>query len=535
MQKWSSNFKEKMASIRTIQMEQSVRRRRLNPLHDAEQHVELKIDKPGLIEQFINSYKGRGVIATKVFKQGDFVLEYRGKLCKEDSILQKNKYSDTEEVFLFDFQWQGNGWCVDASVEDKSLGRLVNDDHQRPNCKMKTVEVEGLPHLCLFALRDIDPGEEITYNYGKANWPWRKKVKSTGEVHEQNADHQDDTESLTRKLQQHCSNSLYSHKKAEMEQNTKERKTTMMLVKRAKLAQELAELDALLNSQLDSPHNVGSRLSSQPLLSSDNSVLKKSMTNDTSDCGQLALKRLKTVSSAFATTSSVSHESGNQLVESSHKKSLRKKQATIYMETCSDWSDCTDYSDADYAPDSEESSAQDEDACLYPTAKKPLRSLRYPLLSPVKQDDGSESSIGEKMAKSPKKRTSSTPTKRKFSIDSPNSNVSTPKKSRFEQISHSIKVLPPSKSGGCRVYNKRNYCLYCLQPTSKLARHLETVHKNVEDVALAFQYPKNSKERRNKLNILRRRGNFAHNASVVKKGAGELQACYRPKKIKRCI
>ncbi|XP_070398135.1 uncharacterized protein [Nothobranchius furzeri] len=703
MQKWSSNFKEKMASIRTIQMEQSVRRRRLNPLHDAEQHVELKIDKPGLIEQFINSYKGRGVIATKVFKQGDFVLEYRGKLCKEDSILQKNKYSDTEEVFLFDFQWQGNGWCVDASVEDKSLGRLVNDDHQRPNCKMKTVEVEGLPHLCLFALRDIDPGEEITYNYGKANWPWRKKVKSTGEVHEQNtdhqddtevkstgevheqntdhqddtevkstgevheqntdhqddtevkstgevheqntdhqddtevkstgevheqntdhqddtevkstgevheqntdhqddtevkstgevheqnndhqedtevkstgevheqnndhqddtevkstgevheqnndhqddtevkstgevheqnADHQDDTESLTRKLQQHCSNSLYSHKKAEMEQNTKERKTTMMLVKRAKLAQELAELDALLNSQLDSPHNVGSRLSSQPLLSSDNSVLKKSMTNDTSDCGQLALKRLKTVSSAFATTSSVSHESGNQLVESSHKKSLRKKQATIYMETCSDWSDCTDYSDADYAPDSEESSAQDEDACLYPTAKKPLRSLRYPLLSPVKQDDGSESSIGEKMAKSPKKRTSSTPTKRKFSIDSPNSNVSTPKKSRFEQISHSIKVLPPSKSGGCRVYNKRNYCLYCLQPTSKLARHLETVHKNVEDVALAFQYPKNSKERRNKLNILRRRGNFAHNASVVKKGAGELQACYRPKKLK---
>uniref|UniRef100_A0A1A8RAM5 Uncharacterized protein n=1 Tax=Nothobranchius rachovii TaxID=451742 RepID=A0A1A8RAM5_9TELE len=184
-----------------------------------------------------------------------------------------------------------------------------------------------------------------------------------------------------------------------MEQNTKERKTTMMLVKRAKLAQELAELDALLNSQLDSPHNVGSRLSSQPLLSSDNSVLKKSMTNDTSDCGQLALKRLKTVSSAFATTSSVSHESGNQLVESSHKKSLRKKQATIYMETCSDWSDCTDYSDADYAPDSEESSAQDEDACLYPTAKKPLRSLRYPLLSPVKQDDGSESSIGEKWPK----------------------------------------------------------------------------------------------------------------------------------------
>lgn len=91
-------------------------------------------------------------------------------------------------------------------------------------------------------------------------------------------------------------------------------------------------------------------------------------------------------------------------------------------------------------------------------------------------------------------------------------------------------MLPPSKSGSRRVYDKRNYCLFCLQPTSKIARHLETVHKNKEEVARAFQYPKNSRERRNRLNILRRRGNFAHNASVVKRGAGELQACYRPKK-----
>ena len=65
---------------------------------------------------------------------------------------------------------------LDASVEDNSLGRLVNDDHQKPNCKMKMIAVEGMPHLCLFALKDIDPGEEITYSYGNADWPWRKKV-----------------------------------------------------------------------------------------------------------------------------------------------------------------------------------------------------------------------------------------------------------------------------------------------------------------------------------------------------------------------
>lgn len=65
---------------------------------------------------------------------------------------------------------------IDASQEDNSLGRLVNDDHRRPNCKMKRILMEGKPFLCLFALRDIQPEEEITYDYGGSDWPWRAQV-----------------------------------------------------------------------------------------------------------------------------------------------------------------------------------------------------------------------------------------------------------------------------------------------------------------------------------------------------------------------
>lgn len=36
--------------------------------------------------------------------------------------------------------------------------------------------MDGRPYLCLFALKDIGPGEEITYNYGDSDWPWRSKV-----------------------------------------------------------------------------------------------------------------------------------------------------------------------------------------------------------------------------------------------------------------------------------------------------------------------------------------------------------------------
>lgn len=65
---------------------------------------------------------------------------------------------------------------VDASKEDKTLGRLVNDDHISPNCEMKKIVYEGKPHLCLFAVEEIPQGKEITYNYGSSYYSWRPKV-----------------------------------------------------------------------------------------------------------------------------------------------------------------------------------------------------------------------------------------------------------------------------------------------------------------------------------------------------------------------
>lgn len=65
---------------------------------------------------------------------------------------------------------------IDASTEDGSFGRLVNDEHRRPNCKIKRIDVNGKPHLCLFAIDDIREEEEITYDYGGEDCPWRTQV-----------------------------------------------------------------------------------------------------------------------------------------------------------------------------------------------------------------------------------------------------------------------------------------------------------------------------------------------------------------------
>ncbi|XP_059377190.1 histone-lysine N-methyltransferase set-1-like [Carassius carassius] len=77
------------------------------------------------------------------------------------------------QVFMFEFGYNGKLLCVDAARGDGSLGRLVNDDHINPNSRIKTIRVDGKPHLCLFATRSICPGEEIPYDYGDSDWPWR--------------------------------------------------------------------------------------------------------------------------------------------------------------------------------------------------------------------------------------------------------------------------------------------------------------------------------------------------------------------------
>lgn len=68
---------------------------------------------------------------------------------------------------------------IDASREDGSFGRIVNDDHKHPNCEMRKIYVNGKIHLCLFALNDIKEGEEITYDYGGEDYPWRTQVCCT--------------------------------------------------------------------------------------------------------------------------------------------------------------------------------------------------------------------------------------------------------------------------------------------------------------------------------------------------------------------
>lgn len=131
-------------------------------------------DQPGFEERFISDYIGKGVFATREFKNGDFLLQYKGELISAKEGEQREKeYSSEQGSFLYFFQWKGATFCIDATFSS-GLGRMVNDlPAKKSNCKMKKLEVSGRVWLCLFAIKNILPNTELRYDYGVKDLPWR--------------------------------------------------------------------------------------------------------------------------------------------------------------------------------------------------------------------------------------------------------------------------------------------------------------------------------------------------------------------------
>ncbi len=65
-------------------------------------------------------------------------------------------------------------FSVDASNSDR-LARFINDaPRQEANCHAKTVFLVDKPRVLIFANKDIQVNEELRYDYGVTDAPWRK-------------------------------------------------------------------------------------------------------------------------------------------------------------------------------------------------------------------------------------------------------------------------------------------------------------------------------------------------------------------------
>ncbi|XP_067206712.1 GATA zinc finger domain-containing protein 8-like isoform X2 [Linepithema humile] len=74
---------------------------------------------------------------------------------------------------------------------------------------------------------------------------------------------------------------------------------------------------------------------------------------------------------------------------------------------------------------------------------------------------------------------------------------------------------------------KKYYCFYCKLPKAKIARHLESVHRNEEDVKKFSELPKGCLERKRIIETIRRKGEFEFNTDKILND-GKLHVVRRP-------
>ena len=101
------------------------------------------------------SRTGLGLFATKPIKKGTKIVRYFGPLL--DS--RNKKHEGIENKYLFELNGR---WTIDGSVR-RNIARYINHAC-RPNAESDVSERKR--KVVIRAIRNIQPGEEINYDYG---------------------------------------------------------------------------------------------------------------------------------------------------------------------------------------------------------------------------------------------------------------------------------------------------------------------------------------------------------------------------------
>lgn len=121
---------------------------------------------PKKIEARRSAIHGNGVFATEAIAKGERVIRYKGLLRTHDEV--DRVYADEADsghTFIFTLN---DKYVIDANV-DGNDARWINHSCD-PNCEAAHLESDAgkkrKDRIYIEAMRDIAPGEELTYNYG---------------------------------------------------------------------------------------------------------------------------------------------------------------------------------------------------------------------------------------------------------------------------------------------------------------------------------------------------------------------------------
>ncbi|XP_065650306.1 N-lysine methyltransferase KMT5A-like [Hydra vulgaris] len=131
-------------------------------------------DPDTLYKKEVDKTKGFGVFSFEKIQKGQFIAQYRGDLVPKKEMNNKIQYYEKTNAgsYVYDFLHNNIEYSIDATFHFNYIGRYFNDSKYYPNAIMKKVVLNNTPSLCLFALKDIEPNEEILYFYGVDNLIW---------------------------------------------------------------------------------------------------------------------------------------------------------------------------------------------------------------------------------------------------------------------------------------------------------------------------------------------------------------------------
>ena len=98
------------------------------------------------------SRTGLGLFAEAPIRKDKFIIEYRGKR------LLWNKVEDIWNKYLFEVNKR---WAIDGSSR-RNTARYINH-----SCSPNAVPYEVRGRIHIYARKNIHPGDEITYDYGR--------------------------------------------------------------------------------------------------------------------------------------------------------------------------------------------------------------------------------------------------------------------------------------------------------------------------------------------------------------------------------
>lgn len=101
---------------------------------------------------------GRGVYALAPIAAGERIIEYKGERISDDEAADRHPADPHEPNHTFYFSLEGGG-VIDARYHGNSA-RWINHSCD-PNCEAD--EIDG--RVFIHALRDLEPGEELFYDY----------------------------------------------------------------------------------------------------------------------------------------------------------------------------------------------------------------------------------------------------------------------------------------------------------------------------------------------------------------------------------